>query len=160
MPPEPGPGPHTSAEIERLVELAHELRARVVAIGHGRNDASRMTAAAFARAWADHGGEIVDVVDWPATAASWLRPARRLAAGGPDAWVVADTPAGWAHMAQRLRRSTDWDPARTLGAASLDDVRVIELAQAATVQGMRGATSVGGSWRIVGRLLVRDVRDS
>ena len=63
-------------------------------------------------------------------------------------------------MAQRLRRSTDWDPARTLGAASLDDVRVIELDHAATVQGMRGATATGGTWRIVGGLLVRDVRDS
>jgi hypothetical protein len=149
----------TQPEIGRLIGLARTLHARVVTIGHGRRAESRATATAFARAWQSDGGEILDVVDWPATAASWLRPARRLVAGGPDAWVVADTPQAWAQVARRLRRSTDWDPARTLGAASLDDARVIELAGAPAVQGMAGATADGGTWRVRGGLLVRDRAD-
>ncbi len=153
MPPEQGP--HTEPELARLLRLARELPAHIVAIGHGRHEASRAAARAFAHAWEAGGGDIVAVVDWPASAASWLRPARRLTAGAPDAWVIADTPAGWAHVAHRLAHSTSWAPDRTLGFASLDDVDLVRLAGAA-VHAMTGATATGGTWRIRSRLLVRD----
>jgi hypothetical protein len=51
----------------------------------------------------------LDMVDWPAQAASWLRPARRLTACEPDLWMVSDTPTGRAQMARRLGASTDRD---------------------------------------------------
>ena len=47
---------------------------------------------AFVDAW---DGQIAVVVDWPPPAASWLRTAQRLTANDPDAWVIADTSAGW-----------------------------------------------------------------
>jgi hypothetical protein len=87
------------------------MDATLVAVGHGRDEASIAAANAFLAAW---DGQIAAVVDWPASAASWLLPARRLLAAEPDAWVIADTPAGWEPVARRLRASRGWDPMRTV----------------------------------------------
>ncbi|MFE3199976.1 hypothetical protein [Embleya sp. NPDC059237] len=110
------PAPHTEAE---LADLLRKLAGRrTLAIGHGRDRASTAAAHALAAAWP---GEVVSVVSWPEQAASWLRPALRLTAQAPDAWVVAGAARGWAGMRERLLRSTDWDPERTYGFASLAD---------------------------------------
>jgi hypothetical protein len=97
-------------ELARALELLNAMDATLVAVGHGRDATSVAAAAAFLTAWE---GDAV-VVDWPATAASWLRPAVRLLAAEPDAWVIADTPAGWERVARRLRDSASWDPMRTV----------------------------------------------
>ncbi|MCZ1012515.1 hypothetical protein O1L68_43260 [Streptomyces lydicus] len=147
----PAPSPHTDAELAALLGLLTAPGARIttVTVGHGRDAASRSAAAAFAEAWRDLGQPPVHaVVDWPESAASWLRAARRLTAGEPDAWVVAAAPLGWAQMSRRLRHSTDWDPARTYGFAALGDSRVPALAGPATLQGMRGAAADGSTWTI------------
>ncbi|MFD8813193.1 hypothetical protein ACFV23_17300 [Streptomyces sp. NPDC059627] len=83
----PAPQPHTEAELAALIGLLTVPKARIetVAIGHGRDEASRAAARAFVRAWTARGGQVLTVVDWPETAASWLRPARRLTAETPDA---------------------------------------------------------------------------
>jgi hypothetical protein len=106
---------------------------------------------AFVRAW---GGTVLAVVDWPEEAASWLRQARRFAAGPPDAWVVAGAPLGWARMSTRLRRSTDWAPKRTFGFAST--ARAVALAEPGTLEGMRGADEDGGVWRLGRNLIHRE----
>lgn len=85
-----------------------------ISIGHGRDAESTAWARSFANRWLDGGGEVCAVVSWPAGAASWLRPARALTRDAPDAWVVADELTTWAHVADRLRTSTAWDPARTV----------------------------------------------
>ncbi|MBB5937051.1 hypothetical protein [Streptomyces zagrosensis] len=168
-------GPHTELELRALIALLHDQRPRVrsVSIGHARNSAARAAARAFAAAWradnafgrtedsagaareaADNIDAAIDehtvlaVVDWPEQAASWLRQARRFAAGAPDAWVVCGAPAGWARMARRLRLSTDWSPAHTYAFASLGTADMVELAGAQTVEGLRGVTSQGGHWEI------------
>ncbi|WP_405498979.1 hypothetical protein OG501_00615 [Streptomyces niveus] len=148
---EPG-APHTVAELDAVIGLLTAPRSRIhsVAVGHSRDEASRAAATAFADAWTARGGGILAVVDWPESAASWLRPARRLTAGLPDAWVVAATPLGFAQLARRLRHSTAWDPARTVAFASLLDSRVPALAGPDTVRGLRGATADGGTWDIRG----------
>lgn len=144
------PPAHTAAELSALIGLltgtgpGDELV--TVAVGHGRDDASRAAAAAFAQEWRARGGQILATVDWPETAASWLRPARRLTAQGPQAWVVTGALTGWAQMSRRLRHSTDWDPARTFAFAALHDPRLRELAGADAVRGLRGATAEGGTW--------------
>ncbi|WP_244303945.1 hypothetical protein [Streptomyces lydicus] len=131
-------------------------RIRTVVVGHSRDTASRASAAAFVTAWsAAEERTVLATVDWPETAASWLRPATRFAAGEPDAWVVAAAPLGWAQMSRRLRRSTTWDPARTYGFAALGDSRLPALAGAATLQGMRGVTADGGVWTLDRGWLVR-----
>lgn len=104
------PAPHTTAELDRLLEMLREADVDTIAVGHGRDPASVAAAAALVAAWA---GTVLTVVDWPAVAASWLRPARRLVAGGPDAWVIADTPAGCAQVCRRLADQPDWTPHRT-----------------------------------------------
>ncbi|MEU8827634.1 hypothetical protein [Streptomyces sp. NPDC048636] len=146
----PGPVPHTAAELAAVIRLVTALAPRTgtVAVGHGRDTASRAAAAAFATAWQERGGQLVAVVDWPETAASWLRPARRLTAPAPDAWVVAAAPLGWIRMSRRLRHSTDWDPGRTVAFASLRDSRLPAVAGPGTLHGLRGATADGGSWDI------------
>lgn len=118
-------------------------------VGHSRDAASRGAAAAFIEGWRAHGRPpVLAVVDWPESAASWLRAAGRFTAGDPDAWVVAATPLGWAQMSRRLRHSTGWDPARTSGFAALGDSRVAALAGLGTLQGLRGADAEGGVWSI------------
>ncbi|WP_432590015.1 hypothetical protein ABVG11_34690 [Streptomyces sp. HD1123-B1] len=151
--PLPDPAPHTPAELIAVIGLvaASARRTGTVAVGHGRDTASRAAAAAFATAWQERGGHIVAVVDWPETAASWLRPARRLTAPAPDAWVVAAAPLGWVRMSRRLRYSTDWDPERTVAFASLRDSRLPALAGPRTLDGLRGATADGGTWEVQGR---------
>src|SRR6266571_2601323 len=109
----PAPGGHTRAELATLLALVEQRGIKAVTIGHGRDAASRGSAAAFAHAWEKGGGDVLDMVGWPEEAASWLRPARRFTGGEPDAWVVAAAPLGWAQMARRLRASTGWRPERT-----------------------------------------------
>ncbi|WP_254886001.1 hypothetical protein [Streptomyces sp. NA02950] len=146
----PCPVPHTAAELAAVIGLVTGLASRTgtVAVGHSRDTASRAAATAFGTAWQELGGEVVAVVDWPETAASWLRPARRLTAPAPDTWVVAAAPLGWIRMSRRLRHSTDWDPARTVAFASLRDPRVPASAGPETLHGLRGATAEGGTWDI------------
>lgn len=109
----PPPAAHTEAELAALVTLVTRSGARTVVIGHSRDSASAAAASAFATAWRSRGGEVLDTVTWPERAASWLRPARRLAAPAPDAWVIAAAPLGWAQMTRRLVHSTPWIPSRT-----------------------------------------------
>jgi hypothetical protein len=148
------PRPHTAAELARLLRLLREAGASAISIGHGRHPASAEAAVALAAAWTAGLGEVVAVVDWPAVAASWLRPAQRLTAAQPDAWVLADTPAGGAQLAARLAGQPGWTPARTVGFASLASPDLVALARPGSLAGLTGATASGGSWRIGYSLLV------
>lgn len=146
----PAPVAHTEAELAALIGLLALPKARIetVAIGHSRDTASRAAAEAFAAAWTARGGTVLATVSWPETAASWLRPAHRLTAELPDAWVMAAAPLGFAQLARRLRHSTDWDPARTYAFASLGDSRVPALAGDDVLHGLRGATADGHTWDV------------
>lgn len=148
------PLPHTAAELGRLLRMLHTAGASVIAIGHGRHPASVAAAHALATAWADGPGTVLATTSWPAVAASWLRPARRFAAATPDAWVIADTPAGCAQLAHRLAGQPGWAPARTLGFASLASPDLVTLA-GPVLAGMTGPTASGGAWRIARNLLIR-----
>ncbi|GAB3972469.1 hypothetical protein GCM10029978_049620 [Actinoallomurus acanthiterrae] len=147
----PPPGPHTDAELAALLGLLEQDRFEAVVVGHGRDDASTATARAFLDAWRALGREVIAVVDWPERAASWLRPARRMTAQTPDAWVVAAAPLGFAQLSRRLRYDTDWDPRRTYAFASLQDARLPALAGAGVVRGLRGATADGATWEAADR---------
>lgn len=146
----PCPDPHTVPELDALLGLLVSAKGRVetVAIGHSRDTASRAAADAFAAAWQARDGRVLTRVDWPESAASWLRPARRLTAGEPDAWVMAAAPLGFTQLARRLRHSTDWDPARTVAFAALRDSRLPALTGPDTLHGLRGATAEGGTWAV------------
>ncbi|MFI0422758.1 hypothetical protein [Spongiactinospora sp. 9N601] len=155
-PPQTGavpPGPHTAAELAALLELLRAQRPRIeaVTVGHGRDPASVAAAEAFADAWTGMGLHVLAVVDWPQEAASWLRQARRMVAGDPDAWVVAASGPGWAQMSRRLRHSTAWRPERTFGFAPV--ARSVAAAGPGTLLGLRGATADGEIWE-AGRNLV------
>ncbi|MGW6057067.1 hypothetical protein [Streptomyces sp. NPDC055189] len=146
----PAPAAHTEAELAALIGLLARPKARIgtVTVGHSRDTASRAAAEAFADAWTARGGTILTTVSWPETAASWLRPAHRLTAELPDAWVLAAAPLGLAQLARRLRHSTAWDPARSYAFASLQDSRVPALAGADVLHGLRGATADGATWDV------------
>ncbi|THA70122.1 hypothetical protein E6P78_12010 [Streptomyces sp. A0958] len=148
----PPPQPHTDAELASLLGLLTGPRQRTetAVIGHSRDDASRAAAQAFEDAWTAHGGRVLTVVNWPETAASWLRPARRLTAQTPDAWVFAASVLGFAQLARRLRTSTDFEPARAVAFASLSTSLLPALAGPGALSGLRGASADGGTWDVDG----------
>jgi hypothetical protein len=148
------PQPHTAAELDRLIRMLRASRAETIAIGHGRHTASAGAADALAAAWTAGAGQVLAVVDWPAVAASWLRPAQRLADSQPDAWILADTPAGCAQLASRLTGQPGWTPGRRFGFASVATPDLLALTPPGALAGMTGATAAGGSWRIGQSLLL------
>jgi alkylated DNA repair protein (DNA oxidative demethylase) len=141
-------------ELGVVLTQLERLGARLVAVGHGRDPRSRQAAQLFVAAWTaglDPDGdprEVAEVADWPADAASWLRPARRLTETAVDAWVIADQEPAWTRMSGRLRESTDWDPARTVAFAGLDSPATVAAAEPGALDGMVGATADGGLWFI------------
>ncbi|MFB7333163.1 hypothetical protein FNH09_27590 [Streptomyces adustus] len=148
--PRPAARPHTDRELARLLALLADcgFRGGSIALGHGRDTASKEAATAFADAWHGSGGLLAAVVDWPEDAASWLRQARRLTRPAPDAWVVAAASVGWVQLSRRLRHSTDWDPRRTFGFAAAGDSRLVTAAGPGVLEGMRGATADGRVWTV------------
>jgi hypothetical protein len=149
------PAAHTAAELARLLQLLQAGRADAIAIGHGRHPASAAAAWALAAAWTGSGGTVMDVVSYPAEAASWLRPARRLARDQPGAWVIADNPAGCAQLTRRLAGQPGWAAARTFGFASAATADLISLAGPGLLDGMTGPTPAGDTWRIEAGELTR-----
>ncbi|WP_051343372.1 hypothetical protein [Pseudonocardia spinosispora] len=105
--------PEATEDLETALRLVAELEPSVLNIGHGRDPESVARAETLGRAWSDRGGVVGRIVSWPATAASWLRPASRLA-GDADAWLIADRPDGWRDIAPRLAATDSWDAARTV----------------------------------------------
>lgn len=140
--------PHTARELTRLLAMLRQAGAASIAIGHGRHPASVTAAHELQGAWTAAGGTALDMVDWPGAAASWLRPARRLTAGDPDAWVLADSIACCAQVLRRLGQQANWTPARTVGFAGLGCDDLIALAAPLSLAGMRGPTATGGTWWI------------
>jgi len=142
------PGQHTDAELAALLRMLRQAGADTIAIGHGRAPASVAAARALQAAWTAAGGTVLGIVGWPAAAASWLRPARRLTAGNPDAWVIADTVAGCAQVVRRLAEQPNWAATRTVGFAGLASLDLIALTTPTSLAGMTGATATGGTWRV------------
>jgi hypothetical protein len=151
------PSSHTAAELARLVQLLRAAgadRASRIAIGHGRHPGSVAAAEALAAVWVQSGGTVAGSVSYPADAASWLRPARRLASLDPDAWVIADNPAGLAQLSRRLVGQPGWAPGRTFAFFSAASADLIPLAGPGTLTGLAGVTADGGSWHVRSGLLV------
>jgi hypothetical protein len=149
--------PCGAAEVDTIIRLVTELRPRPVSVvvGTAADPLSRANGDRLGAAWTARGGVVLDTVSWPERAASWLRPARRFAGPGPDAWLVAATPAGWVGLGRRLAYSTDWSARRTVATAALADSVLIAAGGPDTFDGLRGAYTDGGSWEISRTLLVR-----
>lgn len=133
-------------ELTVVNDLLQRLRPGVVNVGHGRDLASCVRAAAFVDAWTRRGGTIGAVVSWPASAASWRRQARRLSADA-DTWIVADTPSGWAGIGPRLAETGLWRADRTVTFPGLDDPALSRLAGQAATEGLRGVSTDGRTWQ-------------
>lgn len=148
------PAGPTAAELSTVVELARSHHATLVNVGHGRDPRSTAGARAFIETWAELGGEIGTVVSWPAVAASWLRPACRLAAGTPDAWIIADEASGWAGIGRRLAATEAWRARRTVGFAMLADPRLPAVAGVDATEGLCGAGPDGTVWAFRNEVLL------
>jgi hypothetical protein len=142
--------PLLDVELAALLPLLDTMGPGVVNVGHGRDPESVRRARSFGEAWTARGGLLGMVVSWPPVAASWLRPATRLAAAA-DLWVVADTAAGWAGIGPRLATTARWRPDRTVAFPGLDDPGLARLAGHAAVAGLRGVTVDGRTWTHDGR---------
>jgi hypothetical protein len=139
-------------ELATVTRLVRELGPVVVNVGHGRDRDSILRARAFLHGWAEHGGHIGAVVSWPPSAASWLRPAARLARGA-DTWVIADQPGGWAGIGPRLAATGRWRADRTVAFSGLADPTLPSLAGVPATDGLRGATHDGRIWQLRGTWL-------
>lgn len=146
----------TDAELATVLNLLVHRGIRLVNVGHGRDAGDVARAAAFTRAWTARGREVGAMVEWPATAASWLRPARRLVAGTPEAWVIADQPIGWSGLAPRLLATKTWRPDRTIAFAALADPTLPGRTGPDATDGMFGATEDGRRWTFFDGMLVTD----
>jgi hypothetical protein len=149
----------TTAELNRMAELALSRGARTIAIGTGRSLAAIRSAVGFTSRWEAAGGAVLCAVTWPEAAASWLRQARRFAAADPDLWIMAGPAAGWAQMTRRLLWSTSWQPGRTIACAAIGTGHAIGLVGAHNLPGLAGATADGGTWQVShGNLQIAPVR--
>ena len=137
----------TAAELSAVLRLLERMGAKTIMLGSARDADALATRAAVAEAWTARGGLVLDEVDWPESAASWLRQARRLAVPDPDAWVVCARPEGWSGMAGRLSE-TAWTPQRTIVTASLAGADVLAAGGPESFAGLRGVTRDGRTWRI------------
>jgi len=148
------------AEVRALVETGLARGAQSIAIGSGRDPISRASAQTIADAWRRTGGEVGLELDWPETAASWLRPATRFATANADLWIMLGPPLGWAQMTRRLLWSTSWRPARALLAGSVSDPGTLDLVGLINLSGIAGTTSDGGDWHLsAGDRIITNPRD-
>lgn len=136
-----------TAEAEAVRRTLARLNAKAIVIGHSRDETSRLTAQALGHMWTATGGSVLDTVDWPEQAASWLRQSRRFTASAPDAWVVVGRPEGWLAMGRRLAGSS-WRPERTVVTAALSAGELIRHGAPGSFAGIHGVTGDGRSWQI------------
>ena len=133
-----------------------------ITIGHGRDKGSKEIAYAIAELWETTGGSegkggyVLNIVDWPEEAASWLRQATRFTCDEPDAWIVTGPLLGWIQMCRRLYRDTNWDAQRTFGFSSLANPHMLTFAGESIdglsiLEGMSGSLPCGGVWRVKNR---------
>lgn len=150
----------SDAEVGTVLAILRKMRPRPVSIvvGTAADPVSRANGARIPQEWTGDDGVVLAVVRWPETAASWLRPARRFAQPGPDAWVVAATPAGWIGMGRRLACSGSWSPQRTVATADLADPALIAAGGVGTFDGLRGAHADGSTWEITRTVLITEPR--
>lgn len=151
---------HRDPELDTVLELVGDKGGRLVNIGHSRDPECTDRVTAFAAAWLDCGGLVGAVVSWPERSASWLQPACRLAAGAPDAWLVADVPEGWAGIGRRLASMSGWTAHRTVAFSGLAQADLAAVAGREATEGLSGATSDGATWSFHdGRLWLSERRD-
>ncbi|MEL4082309.1 MULTISPECIES: hypothetical protein [Arthrobacter] len=140
--------PIIGAEVRSLVTMALSRGATSVTIGSGRDLITRASARTIADAWSTSGHGVAVTIDWPETAASWLRPANRFAAASTDLWIMLGPPLGWAQMTRRLLWSTPWKPSRTLLTGGVSDPRALELVGLHNLTGIAGTTRAGSAWHL------------
>ncbi|MES9558842.1 MULTISPECIES: hypothetical protein [unclassified Streptomyces] len=138
----------TEAEVTALVALALARGAQTIAVGSGRDPLALTSVHTVVQAWERAGGVCVLELDWPETAASWLRQATRFAAAEPDLWIMQGPHLGWAQMTRRLLWSTPWQPARTLLTGAVSDRRTLDLVGLHNLPGIGGVTSDGDAWHL------------
>ncbi|MCB5909105.1 hypothetical protein [Streptomyces pinistramenti] len=148
--------PLTGPETDAVIHLLEAMDPRPVTLvtGSSRDAPARRAAALLAGRWQERGGEVIDAVDWPEDAASWLRQARRFTRAAPDAWLVTGRLTGWVQMGRRLTVSTTWNPARTVATSGLAHDDLISGGGIGTFDGLRGAHRDGGTWEIIRTLRV------
>ncbi|MFG2227235.1 hypothetical protein [Streptomyces sp. NPDC048644] len=148
--------PLTEPESDAVIRLLEAMSPRPVTLvtGSSRDAPARRAVQLLAGRWQERGGEVIDAVDWPEDAASWLRQARRFTSAAPDVWLVTGTLTGWVQMGRRLTVSTTWDPARTVATSGLAHDDLISRGGIGTFDGLRGAHRDGSTWEIIRTLRV------
>lgn len=143
----------------RLLAWLEECDSEIysLSIGHSRETPARQMATELSLLWQSsptwvrpEGGSVLRTVDWPETAASWLRPAQRFARPVPGNWVVLGDFASWLPMSQRLAAQPGWDAAKTFALFSNDAQLLAHSGWPAALEGLRGLLTTGSRWEVAG----------
>jgi hypothetical protein len=125
-----------------------------LSIGHGRNADARAVAAELANTWQDSqnwvrsgGGFVINQVDWPGTAASWLAQAKILSKDNPDAWVLISSAGSGLAVLKRLAGQKDWLAERTFVVFSTDEL-LKYAGDLVAYEGLKCITENGNKWLV------------
>jgi hypothetical protein len=114
-----------------------------------RSTVDRLDEGAASITGQDHAPAIEVVrVDWPAQAASWLRPARRLTAPDIELCIVLDNLAGSAQILRRLAEQPGWHVGNIITWSAIRRPALLTLFQAERLDGLRGTTATGETWTL------------
>jgi len=143
--------------INSLIDWMDEINYDMfsLSIGHNREETNINIAACIANKWIEtqnwvrsEGGYILNVVDWPESAASWLRQAKQLNQDNPDAWVIISSFKSAMQILQRLSAEKNWIPERTFCLFSSNCEMMNKITPWAGLNGLKGLLTNGRRWII------------
>jgi branched-chain amino acid transport system substrate-binding protein len=140
-----GPNDNFQArELVASVAKAYGSRAKVN-VGWRNDDYGNPVSDLFTKLWKAQGGTVGQRVSWDPTAATFDEAARKLASGGPQAWVIFDFPTTFEKMGAALVRTGSWDPTKTFVSAEFRDQTALQKIGAKAIDGLRGVSPASGS---------------
>jgi hypothetical protein len=132
-----------------------------LSLGHGRNADDRTIAEELANSWKDtqnwvrsDGGFVINHVDWPETAASWLAQAKILSKDNPDAWLLISSSISVLAVLKRLADRKGWLAERTFVVSNTNDM-LTNAGDLAAYEGLKFINENGDQWRVTNHKLIR-----
>jgi hypothetical protein len=139
---------------------AYNYETYSLSIGHGRNPGDSKIAEELANSWGDlqnwvrsEGGFVINYVDWPESAASWLAQAKILSKDNPDVWILISSSMSVLSVLKRLADQSGWFAERTF-VVSDTAVLLTHAGDLAAYEGLKCINENGDQWRVTNHKLI------